>query len=296
MALWAPDWVLYQLARRWPLPRQAVPADAPAAGTRERGLWYARRQFAQRVVSGIPFDPRGMDVLEIGCGPGGIACFIASVGARRVVGLELSASLLADAAAYREELESQRGGVRLPVEFVEGSALEMPFEPGTFDIVYADNAFEHFTDPEQVLRECARVLRPGGRVVVPTFSSIWSKYGLHLKNGLRVPWANLVFSEETILRALRRMAEDDPRLFDYYPGLRNDPRRVRDVRAHGDLNDITYAAFREMAARTGFVVERFRPLAVGPGRLLARVPGVRTSPALDVLSVAAEAVLRKPEA
>ena len=173
------------------------------------------------------------------------------------------------------------------------SATHLTFPDGTFDLVLADNVFEHFTEPEAVMREAYRVLRPGGGMLVPVFSSILSKYGLHLKHGLKLPGANLVFSERTIIRAMQRLADSDPKLLDLYPGLSDSPQRVRDLRRYKDLNDITYREFKAMAARCGFRVEMFSVYGTRLGKLMVRVPLVRNTKLMDVLSTGAAAFLRK---
>jgi ubiquinone/menaquinone biosynthesis C-methylase UbiE len=176
---------------------------------------------------------------------------------------------------------------------MEMSADRMSFDEATFDLVMADNVFEHFTEPEAVMRECHRVLRPGGGVLVPAFSSIMSKYGLHLKHGLKMPWAQVFFSQRTIIRAMQRLAKDDPRLFELYPGLSDSPETARDLRRYKDLNDITYRRFRAMAQRTGFRVESFSVYGTTLGKVLRRVPLVGRSGVMDVLSTGASAYLRK---
>jgi len=148
-------------------------------------------------------------------------------------------------------------------------------------------------DPMGMLAECSRVLRPGGRLVVPLFSSIYSKFGLHLKHGLKLPWANVVFSEATILRAMQRLAGDNPRLYDVYPGLKSNPQRVRDVRRYRDLNDITYGSFKRMANESGFLLQSFKPFPTRLGMIVRRTPGLRDTVVMDVLSTGASAVLRK---
>jgi len=50
------------------------------------------------------------------------------------------------------------------VSFRLGNALDMPFRAGSFDVVWGQDAWCYATDKERLVRECARVLRPGGTV------------------------------------------------------------------------------------------------------------------------------------
>jgi ubiquinone/menaquinone biosynthesis C-methylase UbiE len=286
--------VLYQLARRWPSPMERVTRKLGAEpGTYEYNMAYARNQFNTKVRSGLMVEVWDKEVLEIGCGHGGITAFIAVAGAKRAVGIDLNETHLAIAREFAAAL-AERYGRPLPVEYAIENATASRFAEASFDVVMADNVFEHFTEPEAVLREAFRVLRPGGVLVVPVFSSILSKYGLHLKHGLKMPWANIVFSEKTILRVLARLAEDDPKLHTIYPGLAGSPQAVRDVRRYRDLNDITYAKFQQMAVRVGFTVTQFSPHAYLPGRIARKLPGLKNSVLVDVCSTGATALLTKP--
>jgi len=291
------DYLLYRLARNWPSPMARLTKKFdPEPGTDAYNMAYAQNQFNQRVGDGILRPVTGLDVLEIGAGHGGISCFLAAVGARRVVGIDLSAGSLSFGRRFVEQFsERYAPGYRLPVEFLLMNAARLGFADKQFDLVLADNVFEHFTEPEGVMREAYRVLRPGGGLLVPIFSSIKSKYGLHLKHGLKMPWANLFFSERAIVRAMHRLAADNPRLYEFYPGLTGNPQSVRDLRRHGDLNDITYGEFKTMAARVGFRVELFSPYGTGAGKVLARLPLLRNSVVADILSTGAAAFLRKTE-
>lgn len=269
-----------------------------APGTPEYHRAYARHQFDTRVGSGVGRGLAvpsvvGADVLEIGCGHGGISCFLGAVGARRVLGIDVNDIHL----EYGRELArdiGERLGRALPVRFEVMDALHMTLPDGSQDVVLADNLFEHIDSPPRLMREIHRVLRPGGALVVPTFSAIRSKYGLHLKHGLKLPWANLIFSEQTIIEALQLQAARRPELHEVYPGLRGAPRRVRDVRRHRDLNEITHAEFLGLARGVGFEVLAFQVNSTVLGRVLFRVaPGLAQGPAGDVLSTSAGAVLVK---
>lgn len=288
------DRILYAIAKRWPSPvAERVRRFQAEPGTEKYEIEYAWDQFDRKTRTGIPVAVRGLDVLEIGCGHGGGTCFIASCGARFVIGLDINKASLSFAAPLRSEVERQLNSVRLPIEFVEMDANHLGFRDESFDVVIADNAFEHFPEPIVVMKETHRVLRPGGRLIAPSFSSIYSKYGLHLKHGLKLPWANLFFSERTIVRALQRRAEDEPGLREVYPGLASYPLRVRDVRKHRDLNDLTHREFLGMAHDVGFRVDSFEVKSLLLGKILGKAPWVRQTRLMDVFSVGASAILRK---
>ncbi len=289
------DYLLYRLARNWPSPIGHLDDSLEGEpGSDEYNKAYAQYQFEYRVAHGVLRGVTDLDVLEIGCGHGGISCFMAAVGARSVVGIDVNTRDLQFARGFVQNFAARHApGYRLPVEFAEMDATRMAFSDARFDLVLADNVFEHFTDPEAVMREAYRVLKPGGGLLVPVFSSIKSKHGLHLKHGLKLPWANIFFSERTIIRAMHRLAAANPKLYEWYPGLSDNPKRVRDLRRYGDLNDITYGGFKEMAVRIGFGVESFTAYGTRLGKVVSRLPLVRNSIITDILSTGASAYLRK---
>ncbi len=290
------DYILYRLAKNRPSPAQHLVDKLGAEpGTDAYHIAYARHQFDSKVQEGIPFPVAGKEVLEIACGHGGICCFLAVGGATRVVGVDLDTYRLKIAEAFTINLNRQLGnGCQLPITFQEENACHMSFADNSFDVVIADKAFEHFSDPEGVMRESFRVLRPGGTLLVPLFSSIYSKYGLHIKHGLKVNSANVFFSETTIIRAMKRLAVENPKIYDLYPGLIDNPQRVRDLRRYKDLNDITYREFKQMVERVGFEMDWFRPLPTRLGRIVACIPLLRNTLMMDICSKGAGASLRKP--
>jgi SAM-dependent methyltransferase len=103
-------------------------------------------------------DVRGRDVLEIGCGSAPCARWLATRGARPVA-LDLSGAMLAHAAALGD-----RTGVRVPL--VQAGAERLPFADASFDLACsAFGGVPFVAEPDRVMREVARVLRPGGRWV-----------------------------------------------------------------------------------------------------------------------------------
>jgi SAM-dependent methyltransferase len=106
-------------------------------------------------------DIAGRRVLEVGCGAAMCSRWLAREGAS-VVALDLSAGMLAHAAAL-----GSRTGVRVPL--VQAGAEALPFASGSFDVACsAFGAVPFVADSARVMREVARVLRPGGRWVFAT--------------------------------------------------------------------------------------------------------------------------------
>lgn len=101
----------------------------------------------------------GDQVLDVACGPGIIACALATR-AEHVTGIDLTPAMLAQA----RELQRDRGSSNLT--WREGGATALPFADASFDCVVTRFSFHHFVDPSAVLREMVRTCRPGGAVLV----------------------------------------------------------------------------------------------------------------------------------
>ena len=102
----------------------------------------------------------GDEVLECACGTGAISAAIAPACAR-LVATDYSDGMLAQA---RKKL-AKRSNVT--VEQADITAL--PHADDSFDVAVAGNVIHLLPDPEQALRELARVVRPGGTIILPTY-------------------------------------------------------------------------------------------------------------------------------
>jgi 2-polyprenyl-3-methyl-5-hydroxy-6-metoxy-1,4-benzoquinol methylase/uncharacterized protein YbaR (Trm112 family) len=120
-----------------------------------------RSEFARLLDEAIAPDAT---VLEVGCGTGQMSLFLAT-GDRLVVGADLTR------AALRLAHEgARRFGVER-VRFVETDLRSPGLRAGAFDVVYCSGVLHHTPDPETSFRGIARLVRPGGTIVVGLYNA-----------------------------------------------------------------------------------------------------------------------------
>lgn len=98
-------------------------------------------------------------IVDLGCGTGRFSEVLAVRFDARVVGLDPSAKMLARA---REKRRVSR------VHYQRANAEAIPLMSGAVDVIFMSMSFHHFTDPDLAIRECRRVLRADGTVMVRT--------------------------------------------------------------------------------------------------------------------------------
>lgn len=113
----------------------------------------------------------GARVLDVGCGAGLLSEAMAGEGAR-VTALDLSPELVEVAKLHLLESGLQ---VDYRLQPVEALAAEMP---GAFDAITCMEMLEHVPDPASVLRACATLLRPGGRLLLSTLNRTPAAFAL----------------------------------------------------------------------------------------------------------------------
>ena len=127
--------------------------------------------------------PEGARLVDVGCGTGnGLLIFHERFGVSGV-GVDVSDGMLDIARAKMD-------GRNLPIEVHQIDGESLPFEESMFDAGISFEVLEHTPDPAQLLRELARVVKPGGTVVVSTPNTLWepvhwfaAKTGLHHSEG-----------------------------------------------------------------------------------------------------------------
>ena len=135
-----------------------------------RGQW---RELRQRTIT-LARIHAGERVLDVGCGTGTLALEVARrVGnARLIAGIDPGTQQIASAkakAAWRHE----------PIDFQVGVIEQIPFPDQTFDVVLSTLMMHHLTAglKRQGLAEIARVLKPGGRLIIADFIRKQDRHG-----------------------------------------------------------------------------------------------------------------------
>jgi SAM-dependent methyltransferase len=170
---------LERLQARYALaPRMQYDPDSLARRGKERFLQL-------KELLGGRFRPGAS--LELGCGDGMVSYELQQAGFAATA-LDNSTDLF--------DKRAEAAGVRLH----EMDAAELEFGDGLFDLAFCYNTFEHFKQPDRVLDEIHRVLRPGG-FLVAVFNPIYSSpYGLHAYYSISVPYCQFLF-EPAVLDA-----------------------------------------------------------------------------------------------
>jgi demethylmenaquinone methyltransferase/2-methoxy-6-polyprenyl-1,4-benzoquinol methylase len=180
----------------------------------------------------------GGSALDIACGSGKLAGALAKIAGDggRVVGLDFSPQMLVIA---RRDHPA--------IEFIEGDALNLPFDDGSFDA--STNAFglRNLAEPVKGLTEMLRVMKPGGRAVIlefvrPPKNLVGAAYRIYLRN---------------LLPAIGGVISGQPAAYRYLSDTVDSYRSPEELTA--------------MAVAAGWSSVRFQPLAMGTVGILSGI-------------------------
>ncbi len=148
----------------WADPSKASMQDVRemAAALEERAQALDQAQVNGALVDALAPLP-GDHILEVGCGSG-VLCRQVSpevVPGGKITGVDISPEFLRIAQSY-----AANAGLSDSIQWGAGQAEVLPFRDASFDAVFAARLLLHISDPQAVLNELVRVVRPGGRAVV----------------------------------------------------------------------------------------------------------------------------------
>jgi SAM-dependent methyltransferase len=271
--------LLYGLAARRYRQKAAAPDKERTASA--EGYWRWQKQTSRKLFAlyrGL--KATGKEILEIGCGLGGRTAYLAELGPKRIVGIDINDEEILKA---RELSRLLRPEARRVLNFQAVSEDRDPFPPESFDLIVMVDCMEHVRAPGQILEEARRLLRPGGELYFGTIG--WYHHdAAHAADILPVPFLTLFFADQTILNVIRRLLSAEfyrPTRFDSVPPAA----RWQGITNLGDrpgehLNKITVAALAKTLGAAGFTQSRLDVIGFSAPRLrpfnfLRRLPVIR---------------------
>lgn len=193
--MWISEQLLYFAAKALYRTEVAQTKDMKAAKASAETYGAFRSTTLPKILTaakryGVPIAGT---VLDFGCADGAISPGYLEAGAAKVIGIDIKEHLIAKARERHPHLEfhvSTPEGIPLPDESV--------------DTIICYDVFEHVSQPAAMLRECRRVLKPRGKMLIGTWG--WKHpFAPHLFAVMPVPWAHCLVSERTLLRVCRRV-------------------------------------------------------------------------------------------
>ena len=153
------------------------------------GVWHQ----TEARIRALP-DVRGLDVIELGCGTAYFGAWLKKLGARRVVGVDITPAQLDTAQRMNEE-------TGLGLELIEANAEDVPLADTSFDLAFSEYGASIWCDPYKWIPEAARLLRARGellflrtsdlvQVCSPDEVRISEQLVRPLRGMLRLDWAN----------------------------------------------------------------------------------------------------------
>jgi len=135
---------------------------------RATALGALTEEIERRLILDLAGPLQGRAVLDVGCGDGALTRAVSEAGAFPVVGCDVDSRMVVRAAALAAENAAS-------ISYAMARAEMLPFRPSSFDIITIITVLTFVPEPQTALREMARVLRPGGRIVIGDLGK-WSQW------------------------------------------------------------------------------------------------------------------------
>jgi SAM-dependent methyltransferase len=133
----------------------------PGVSNRAQAFHYVENRIAELIQRMEVVDGRPLHIVDLGCGVGGSACYLAARLPVRVTGITLS-----PVQARLAQARIRDAGLSDRVACLVGDYNDLPPEVGTADLAYAIESFVHGPAPDRFFAQCRRLLRPGGVLVI----------------------------------------------------------------------------------------------------------------------------------
>jgi SAM-dependent methyltransferase len=202
---------------------------------KERGVSKLESLFGERIFDELA----GKTVLDFGSGDGENCIELAERGVGRAIGLEIREPLI-----ERARQEAQRRGVSATCHFVTHTDERA-------DVVLSTDAFEHFEDPADILRQMRAQLKDSGYALIEFGYPWYHPYGGHLFSVF--PWAHLVFTERALIRWRSDFKTDGARRF---------------AEVAGGLNRMTIARWERLVRESAFEFKTYELIPIRAARRL----------------------------
>jgi ubiquinone/menaquinone biosynthesis C-methylase UbiE len=141
----------------WTISNANYTAESARASWAKEDIGWGVWHVPEAEVLVLP-DVRGLDVIELGCGTAYWGAWLKRLGARRVVGVDITPAQLDTA----RKMDAEFG---LGLEFIEANAEDVPLPDASFDLAFSEYGASIWCDPYRWIPEAARLLRPSGELV-----------------------------------------------------------------------------------------------------------------------------------
>lgn len=192
----------------------------------------------------------GKRIVDFGCGRGYQSVALVQNYDCSVIAIDSNQRALQEAIKHAKSQNIPQSRLSF-VDKVSDSMLN------NFDIVISQNSFEHFRNPSMILDEMRSLINESGKLLI-TFGPPWlAPYGSHMHFFCKVPWINVLFSEETVMQLRSRFRSDGATKYE-------------DVES--GLNKMTIAKFERIVMSSNLKVEFRNYKCVKGFNLLSKIP------------------------
>jgi ubiquinone/menaquinone biosynthesis C-methylase UbiE len=182
---------------------------------------------------------KNSEILEIGSYTGGsLVYWMERYGFSKGCGIDINP-------IFAEAGNSFANEKNLNATFTTGFGERLPYSDNSFDFIVSYDVFEHVQDLEIVMKECNRVLRPGG-IMLAVFPPFFQPLEAHLTFVTKTPALQWIFSGQTLTDAYNQIIDDRGDEAHWY---RNDNKKLRDWEKLPSLNGITIRKFKKIISK-----------------------------------------------